>query len=78
MSKLGELRCGSCSSRGLYSRVLLRYAVGSLAPGGEIVVRCRDCRAFVKLTTENQHCDGVNTFFVSSAQTSTVAIPRTA
>lgn len=78
MSKVGELRCGSCSTKGMYSRVLLRYAIGSLAAGGEIVVRCRDCRAFVKLTTENQHCDGVNTFYVSAAQTETVAVPRTA
>ena len=78
--KWGELRCGSCSSRGLYSRVLMRFTVGGVASGHEFVVRCRDCRAFVKLSTENHHCDGVNTFFVSQAsQTATpVAVPRTA
>lgn len=77
--KWGELRCGSCSSRGLYSRVLLRFRVGSVSPGGEFVVRCRDCRAFIKLTTENQHCDGINTFFVSeAARTQAVAVPRSA
>lgn len=77
--KWGELRCGSCSSRGLYSRVLLRYVVGSVGNGGKVVVRCRDCRAFVELTTENQHCDGKNTFYVSStAQDTTVAVTRSA
>lgn len=77
MSKIGELRCGACSSRGLYSRVLLRYAIGSLAAGGEIIVRCRDCRSFVKLTTDNQHCDGINTFFVAPAPQS-ISVSRTA
>ncbi len=78
--KWGELRCGSCSKSGLYSRVLLRYVVGSIGQGGKVTVRCRDCRGFVDLTTENQHCDGVNTFFVSSTQTTTaaLAVPRTA
>ena len=76
MRTMGELRCGSCSKSGLYSRVLLRFTIGAVAPGHEIVVRCRDCRQFVRLTTENQHCDGVNTFYVSQAAQMQAAQPQ--
>lgn len=74
----GELRCGTCSRNGLYSRVLLRYLIGSIGSAGEIVVRCRDCRSFVKLTTANQHCDGVNTFVAPAREPGTVAVSRSA
>jgi hypothetical protein len=74
---MGELRCGACAKKGMFSRVLLRYAVGSITSGGRVVVRCRDCKAFVELTTDNQHCDGINTFVVSNAA-HPVAVPRSA
>jgi hypothetical protein len=63
----------------MYSRVLLRYTIGSMAPGGEVAVQCRDCKTLVKLTTSNQHPDGVNTFVVAEAQTQLPAsVPRSA
>ena len=75
MSSLGEVRCRICAERrGVYGRILFRFRIGSLAPGGEIVVRCRDCKCDVRLTTGNQEPDGVTTFPVVPDR-SGVAIP---
>lgn len=65
---IGELRCSTCRERGLYSRPLLRFTIGAIAQGGEVVARCRGCKGFQKLTAENQHCDGVVTFVVPTRQ----------
>ena len=57
----GELRCSACIAARRYSKILCKYRVGSLAPAGEIEVRCQ-CGHLERLTMANQSCDGVRTF----------------
>ena len=75
--KWAEVRCGACVGRSYFSKVLLRYRVGSIAPGGQIVVMCRDCKAEIKLTTGTQEPDGKNTFYLPE-RTQVITVPRTA
>lgn len=57
----GELRCAACIAAGRYSKILLKYAIGSLTSDGEIAVQCK-CGQLERLTAANQYCDSVRTF----------------
>lgn len=57
----GELRCAKCIAAGRYSKILLKFSVPAIQSGGEIAVQCR-CGSIERLTTDNQFCNGVNTF----------------
>lgn len=57
----GELRCAACITAGRYSKILLKYAIGSVTSDGEIAVQCK-CGSLERLTAANQYCDGVRTF----------------